>query len=336
MVVSLIRWLRGGAINLAIIAVASACSPTVSSEAPPPSACAAAVTEFDVAVQRVSRELGQPATRAAGMPVELAAGAAVALVERLFSQTELRAQCYEAMLRHAGFGDAPPYDRVRHAIARTHPELPPETPAWIKTDAGCQVGVPFSGLDLHGLTAQWSGPCVDGKASGRGQLVIAGPAGSISYDGDVRNGLPEGRGFATKSDGDRYEGDFRAGFPDGKGVMTSVGGDRVAGDSRIGLPHGQAVFTDAKGNRYEGNYAHGLPEGHGKTFYVSGNHYEGEYHNGKRNGRGVFYLANGGRYEGEWHDDKRQGHGILIAPDGSRFEGEFADDRPLSGSIQHR
>ena len=39
------------------------------------------------------------------------------------------------------------------------------------------------------------------------------------YEGDFRNGKPEGKGIMYFKNGDRYEGDYKNGKPEGNGIM---------------------------------------------------------------------------------------------------------------------
>ena len=44
------------------------------------------------------------------------------------------------------------------------------------------------------------------------------------YEGEVKDGVPHGKGKSTLSDGSIYEGNFKDGFPHGKGMSTSSKG----------------------------------------------------------------------------------------------------------------
>ena len=50
------------------------------------------------------------------------------------------------------------------------------------------------------------------------------------YEGEVKNGKPEGKGILYINGGDRLEGDFKNGIPEGKGIYYYNNGDRYEGD----------------------------------------------------------------------------------------------------------
>ena len=100
------------------------------------------------------------------------------------------------------------------------------------------------------------------------------------YWGEMKNGLPNGKGNAQYSDGKRYDGDFENGFRHGKGIMT---------------------FPD--GVVYEGDYVNDIAEGQGEIRYATGERYNGEWKNNNMNGQGTFYDKNGNiLFSGTWKD----------------------------------
>ena len=67
---------------------------------------------------------------------------------------------------------------------------------------------------LDSLEGTYTGDCKSGKANGTGKAV-----GINSYDGEFKNGLPEGQGKYTWSNGDYYYGGWKKGLKDGKGQL---------------------------------------------------------------------------------------------------------------------
>ncbi len=117
-------------------------------------------------------------------------------------------------------------------------------------------------------TISWSGKCVSSYASGKGTLIwYKNGDKNGSYEGEMKNGKPHGKGINTDSKGNRYEGDFVDGKPHGKGINTNSKGNRYEGDFVDGKPHGKGIHTDSKGNRYEGDFVDGKP--HGKGIHTS-------------------------------------------------------------------
>ena len=155
----------------------------------------------------------------------------------------------------------------------------------LATAEGCQVWPLNSHPDA---TANWSGSCAGGLASGSGVFVLRWADKEERYTGEMRDGKANGRGAFGAATGERYEGEWRDGQANGQGT---------------------AVFPD--GSRYEGEWQKGAATGQGSFVWANGTHYEGQWLNNKRSGHGVNTLPNGTRYEGEWSDDKANGQGAL-------------------------
>lgn len=64
------------------------------------------------------------------------------------------------------------------------------------------------------LKGTYAGECNNGKANGNGKAV-----GIHTYDGDFKNGLPDGKGKYTWANGDFYYGGWKKGLKDGKGEI---------------------------------------------------------------------------------------------------------------------
>lgn len=100
------------------------------------------------------------------------------------------------------------------------------------------------------------------------------PGDSISWSGDCRDGLAQGRGtlqwFKDGKPASRFDGQFRDGVLDGRGVYTFANGARYEGEYVEDLRHGWGVLTETDGSRYEGEWRHGLPNGSGSFRDVTG------------------------------------------------------------------
>ena len=133
--------------------------------------------------------------------------------------------------------------------------LEPFGPNWIITEnQPCQL---YNLNPKPGASVTWSGACVDGKASGEGQVVWRGSYGESVYEGTMQAGKNHGYGTYTSASSVRYEGEWR----DGK-------------------PHGRGSLAWASGARYEGGWCDGKPNGHGTATLASGARYEGEWRDG--------------------------------------------------------
>lgn len=64
------------------------------------------------------------------------------------------------------------------------------------------------------IKGTYVGGCKSGKADGAGKST-----GVHEYDGDFKNGLPEGKGKYTWPNGDYFYGGWKKGLKDGKGEM---------------------------------------------------------------------------------------------------------------------
>ena len=95
-----------------------------------------------------------------------------------------------------------------------------------------------------------------------GKTRLTLPNGS-RYEGDMKGGVPHGRGLLIWPDGARYEGAFREGERTGRGVFTWPSGNRYEGLFRDGQRHGEGVFTWANGAQYTGVYQMGSKHGPG-------------------------------------------------------------------------
>ena len=97
-------------------------------------------------------------------------------------------------------------------------------PNWIVAEnQPCQLRNPYP---EPGETVTWSGPCVDGKASGEGRYVWRHSYGVDTYEGSMRDGWPHGTGTYTGDDF-RFEGEFRNGKMHGKGTFFWANGDTL-------------------------------------------------------------------------------------------------------------
>lgn len=70
-------------------------------------------------------------------------------------------------------------------------------------------------VDNQSLKGSYMGDCKKNKAHGKGKAV-----GADTYEGDFKNGLPDGQGTYTWSNKSMFTGKYVKGFREGKGVMT--------------------------------------------------------------------------------------------------------------------
>ena len=129
----------------------------------------------------------------------------------------------------------------------------PSGPSWsIAENQPCEVWN-YGNTDYEPLT--WTGPCMNGKASGSGRLVFR--SGEGVYDGAMQGGKMHGRGVLDWANGFRYEGELRDGKQHGHGTLTQASGARYVGGWRNGRPHGEGTYTQADGTVFEGAWRDG-------------------------------------------------------------------------------
>ncbi len=105
------------------------------------------------------------------------------------------------------------------------------------------------------------------------------------YEGDIRNGLPDGKGLLISAEGNKYEGEFRQGKMDGKGVLTLTDGSFYNGEFRLGRlfegkMRGKIIDPGLKGFLnlvYEGNIEQNLFQGDAKITLNEKLRYEGKF-----------------------------------------------------------
>ena len=130
---------------------------------------------------------------------------------------------------------------------------------------------------------------------------------------------------------DQYEGDLVNGVRQGKGTMYFKSGNIYKGDWHNGQMHGFGEFIFKSGEHYVGDFINGKFGGQGRFTYPNGIIYDGSFLNGKREGDGTLFEADGTRYEGNWVNDKLNGMGTKYYKDGSIFRGMYLNGKGIDG-----
>ena len=157
-----------------------------------------------------------------------------------------------------------------------------------------------------------------GEATFKGQGVVAegpkrGEGFSHSYQGQWRNGAPEGRGRWESNEGgitQSYQGHWEAGRRHGEGHAVEEFAGEYEGEWRHGAREGHGVYNSSEGEiKYDGEWAEDRPHGHGR--YQEWKHGEFEW------------------YEGEWAQGMPHGHGMCgEGRRGTQFEGDWVQGKP--------
>lgn len=149
---------------------------------------------------------------------------------------------------------------------------------------GCKV-VNLDPHDEDSIT--WSGACQDGYATGEGKLVwfMAGTQ-TMSYEGKLLHGLPNGEGRLEYPDSSAYEGHLSDGKANGEGRYVGADGSSYDGNWKDGLRDGDGSQRYASGGRYDGMWKAGKFHGQGRAVYSGGQVLEGEFTAGAAPGQG--------------------------------------------------
>eukprot|EP00581_Thalassiosira_minuscula_P017116 CAMPEP_0183721278 /NCGR_PEP_ID=MMETSP0737-20130205/13604_1 /TAXON_ID=385413 /ORGANISM="Thalassiosira miniscula, Strain CCMP1093" /LENGTH=1127 /DNA_ID=CAMNT_0025951261 /DNA_START=193 /DNA_END=3576 /DNA_ORIENTATION=- len=160
----------------------------------------------------------------------------------------------------------------------------------------------------------------------------------VIYEGEMHDGLREGRGICLYNNNTLYEGQWKKNKEHGTGTLMTSDRKRIiySGTWEKGKMHGQGSYhyyiekskTAPKENgRYVGHFRQNLRNGHGVYTLPDGSVYDGEWRDNIQNGWGVFRWPDGSVYEGQWKDGRRHGtSGILMASDGFRYEGSWVNN----------
>jgi len=177
----------------------------------------------------------------------------------------------------------------------------------------------------------YEGDIENNVPNGKGKLTFTD---GVVYIGDFVNGKRQGNGKLTYADGSYYKGDWFDDAANGKGEMTYEAGGMYIGDFVNGKSNGQGKTILKDGSTYyEGNYVNNLRQGKGKMYYKNGRTMaDGDWVNGDINGTAKFYDENGRlKYEGEWRDNNMEGKGKMYYDNGDIYEGDFISGK-MNGS----
>jgi hypothetical protein len=134
---------------------------------------------------------------------------------------------------------------------------PAQAGSWVvDAKSGCQVWNPNPQLEE---TVSWSGPCVNGRAEGRGIARWSkNDIPSETDQGEWRDGRQIGKGTQSWANG-QYDGELSDGEPNGHGILT-LPKLRYEGDFRNGKPNGTGTLI-AQGETVHGTWRDGCLQG---------------------------------------------------------------------------
>ena len=164
---------------------------------------------------------------------------------------------------------------------------------------------------------------LDGSQRYYGELAVKGGL----YKGYLLDGIPDGPGEISYTNGESYVGGFSEGVFNGVGTYYYLDGSRFDGIWLEGTINGEGTLYNADGSLISGNFIDGVPTGECVYSYANGEIYVGVLVDGKRNGIGRFNWLNGDVYEGNFLNGDRQGQGKYTYSDGSYYEGAWINNR---------
>lgn len=172
---------------------------------------------------------------------------------------------------------------------------------------------------------------------------------NITYRGTVNKGMPEGKGFITKFDGnecyrfsnaDSKPGEWQALLPDGSTYEGSLNANEMGDFGKMTFSNGsiyKGYWKDGKFNglgflklsnpavTYIGLWENGMRHGKGELKYADGAGYIGDWENDKKTGIGKMTYRDHSYYDGTWEDDKYSGQGKMRFSNGEIYIGSWAD-----------
>lgn len=126
-------------------------------------------------------------------------------------------------------------------------------------------------------------------------------ASKPTYQGQLKDGWPNGRGITVWADGRIYDGHWSRGVFEGFGTCIWSNGDKYEGEWHDGFAHGKGHYT-----------------------YANGDCYEGEFFQDKFNGFGAFTYKNGWKFRGAWEGGKLNGWCMVVTDRGVKRKEHFA------------
>lgn len=126
--------------------------------------------------------------------------------------------------------------------------------------------------------------------------------GEGTYRGRCQEGVPEGKGRLTYSDGSIYDGLWRYGKRSGLGTLYYSNGDVFHGTWRDDLIHGKGWYYFHSGDRWFANFWKGKASGEGRFYAKDGSILFGHFQNGWRHGECLLIDGHGSRWLEVWDD----------------------------------
>jgi hypothetical protein len=185
-------------------------------------------------------------------------------------------------------------------------------------------------VTVNCLTAQ----CIKGDCkNGTGSYDF----GFARYDGEFKNGKPNGIGVLDFGGGDKYEGEFKDGVEHGKGLLFKQ--NKIQEVEYVNgkiVKEQQSVVIGGNAIKVEGCITGDCYNGYGEIKFASGNVYKGNFEYGIRTGNGTFYFASGNIVKGSFKNDLPVNGEFYYAKEGVVFKGSFNEKgEPATGTYSY-
>ncbi|MFD0694955.1 stalk domain-containing protein [Paenibacillus sp. GCM10027628] len=129
--------------------------------------------------------------------------------------------------------------------------------------------------EASGNEIAWDGTNrrIDVKSKGNVNAIVTTLTrkDGVIYTGEIKDGLPNGKGTLVFPDVTKYEGTFLNGLQDGYGTLTGVQGWKYIGDFKSNQSDGNGKFIFADGQYYIGNFKNNKMDGQGTEYDANGN-----------------------------------------------------------------
>ena len=118
-------------------------------------------------------------------------------------------------------------------------------------------------------------------------LLLSSPVIGDSHKGETLyrwgeccKGEYKWMGFGDKDTQPKYQGQVKDGKPNGLGYLIFPDGDKYVGSWKNGKRNGKGTHTYSYGRKYVGSWKDGWKNGQGKVSWTSGGYYEGSFKDG--------------------------------------------------------
>ena len=166
---------------------------------------------------------------------------------------------------------------------------------------------------------QWK----DGLPNGKG--IISWSNGN-RYEGDLLNGNIVGKGIKYFNDGDIFQGTWKYDRLNGKDCIMIQENGTYKGECRDNMREGYGIFEKEGIFVYNGHWLDNMRNGYG-IFEENGTVYKGQWLDNMRQGYGRFEKEEN-VYDGNWENDVPNGHGTMTYANGNIYDGNWLNDKP--------